>query len=177
MSEIEKKDHNPRVYDGRKKPKAPNLKHLRFSRELPVKCDTCPYRPKEYGGSGKAECPVYESGSLCKIRKDIREKIDEFNSRNPDVVLPLMREQHESMYETIKFAQTMENLSGYLDPELSKRINSFTNMSKVISDVESKKNTVELEERRTLTADKKQEIAQFIRFQKEGKEDEEGSAD
>lgn len=108
--------------------KPPNLKHLRYSRELPVKCDDCPYKPLDEGGNGI--CNFYKRDSVCTIRADIRKQVQKYSSRNPDVILPLMKEEFETNYEKLKFFETLETQE--LNPEVTKRINAMTNLGKVL---------------------------------------------
>lgn len=135
----------------------PNVKHLRYSRKLPLECDKCPYRPKEEMGNGI--CTVYKKGELCLIRRDIRKAIDKYGTRNPHEVLPLMEEELEATYEKLKFFEALENMSGSLDPEVTKRINALNNLAKVVHEFKTIKQTIEVEEKHTLSNDKKSEIA------------------
>lgn len=145
--------------------KPPNVKHLRYSRKLPVKCDVCPYRGKEAGGNGI--CTVYEKGALCKIRSDIRRAVEKYSTRNPDQILPLLQEDFEANYEKLKFFGSLENMSTALDPEVTKRMNAVNNLAKTINELKTKKSTIELEQRQTLSDSKKDEIAKIVRIHTE----------
>ncbi|WP_428323664.1 hypothetical protein [Nitrosopumilus sp.] len=149
--------------------KPPNVKHLRYSRKLPTKCDDCPYRSKQAGGNGI--CSVYKEGELCIIRKDIRNAVQRYSTRNPDKILPLLEEDFESNYEKLKFFGSLENMSAALDPEVTKRMNAVNNLAKTINELKSKKSTIELEQKKTLTDDKKNEIAQIIRIHTESSDE------
>lgn len=153
------------VIDKRSMQIPPNVKHLRYSRRLPLKCDDCPFRAKEVKGNGV--CSVYEKGSLCVIRKDIRTAIEKYSTRSPDQIIPLLQEEFDANYEKLKFFEALENMSAELDPEVTKRQNSLANIGKLLYELRQKKSTIELSERKTLTDDKKQEIAKVVRITRE----------
>ena len=143
----------------------PNVKDLVYSRVLPVNCDTCPYRSKETRGNGI--CTKYEAGSLCIIRKDIRKLVDEYSTRSPGQIIPLIREEFEANYEKLKFFEGLEHMSGKLDPEVTKRITVLTNLGKAINELEKTKTIVEVSETKTLSAEKKDEIQRIFKITKE----------
>lgn len=149
--------------DGRTTPRAPNLKHLRFSKRLPVKCNDCPYRPKEEGGI-IGGCSKYVKDSLCTIRADIRKQIEKFSTTNPDQILPLLQEEFEANYEFLKFWHTMEVQTGMINPEVSKRMNSITNLGKLIAELKREKTTIELEQHNTMSDDMRQDVAKTVRM-------------
>lgn len=133
-----------------------NFIHLRYSRKLPVTCDTCPHRPKDQGGNGI--CTVYEKEALCIIRKDIRTQTEKYHTRDKGGLLPLLEEALDAEIEKIKFFGVIENMSNSLNPEVSKRINSVTQLSKVINELKSKETTVSLTEKKILTPQEKDAI-------------------
>lgn len=162
VQKLEGKDPVLKV-DGRTLPKTnnpPNVKHLRYSRKLPLKCDDCPYRAKQDGGNGI--CSVYKEGSLCIIRKDIRKEVQKYSTRSPDQILPLMQEEFESNYEKLKFFETLENMQSVLDPEVTKRINAMGKLGQIIQEMKTKKQSVEIEHKKVLSDDKKDQIAQQV---------------
>ena len=147
--------------DKRTLPKAPNLKHLRYSRILPLRCNDCRYRPKEEGGI-IGGCSVYEKGSLCKIRSDIRKAVEKYSTRNPDELLPLLEEEFVANFEKLKFFETIEDMTGTLNPEVTKRINSLNYIARLILKLKLKKTTIEMSEKTTLSDETKQEIAKMF---------------
>ncbi|NIT99624.1 MAG: hypothetical protein GWN01_01365 [Nitrosopumilaceae archaeon] len=150
------------------KTKPPNLKHLRYSRKLPPKCDDCPFRAKEDGGNGI--CIYYEPGAACVIRNDIRKAVQKYGTRNPEQILPLLREEFESQYEKLKFFGTVENMSNALDAEVTKRISAVNSLAKTINEMTTKKDTIEIERRSKLSDEKREEIAEIIRLHKQRNE-------
>lgn len=156
--------------DARKVEKAPNLKHLGRSAKLPVRCNDCIYRPQEEGGK-IGGCTVYEKDSMCKIRADTRKVMDKYGKSNADQILPLLSEEFESNYELLKFSETIEQMSGQLNPEVTKRINALSGLGKLISDMKTKKHTMTVTETRTLSDDKKMEIARMLSVTQESKDD------
>lgn len=148
--------------DGRTTPRAPNLKHLRFSKKLPLRCDECRFRPQDNGGE-IGGCSKYKEGSLCVIRNDIRKEIEKYSSDNPDIILPLLQEEFEATYEFLKFTHALESMRSELNPEVSRRMNALTNLGKLIGEFKRQKVTVEAEQKETLTDGKKTEIAQTLR--------------
>lgn len=151
------------VSDGRKTPRAPNLKHLRYSKRLPPECNRCPYRPKEEGGT-IGGCSVYKADHLCSIRADIRKEIEKYSVDTPSAILPLLEEEFEATYEFLKFFHTMENMAGIVNAEVSKRMNALTNLGKLIAELKKEKITMEATQTNTLTDDSKEEIAKTLRF-------------
>lgn len=149
--------------DGRTKPKAPNLVNLRYSKKLPVECNSCRYRPKDQGGL-IGGCPVYQEGSLCKVRGDIRKAMKKFRDATPDSIIPLLEEEIDSNYEKLKFFEAAENFSGELHKEVTARVNAFANLSKVLTELKTRKTTLEIQERKTLSDDQKDEIARIVKM-------------
>lgn len=145
--------------------KPPAVKHLRYSRHLPIKCDGCPFAPMEEGGNGV--CSKYEKGAVCVIRKDIRRMFKKFNERNEGRLVNLMEAEFNSNYEVLRFFEEMENAGGKLDPEVTKRMNAVTKLGQAISDIKSKTQSIEITEKKTLTEDQRQEIARTIKLTKD----------
>lgn len=143
----------------------PRVKHLRYSRHLPAKCNECPFRPQELGGNGV--CTVYKEDSVCIIRNDIRKMFEKFDERNEIKIVDLMEAEFQSNYEVLRFFEEMENMSSALDPEVTRRMNAVTNLGKAISEIKSKIQTIEVTEKKTLTDDQRQEIARTIKITKE----------
>lgn len=158
------------VVDGRTTPRAPNLKHLRYSRKLPMLCNDCPYRPKSEGGS-IGLCAVYEKDSICRIRADTRKIIEKYSVSNPNQILPLLEEEFESNFEKLKFFEAIETMTSKLDPEVTKRQNALAGLGKLISDMKTKKNTITMTETKTITEDQKTEIARMISMSQEVNDD------
>jgi len=166
---IEKKDlktgEKELVIDKRTLPKTnnpPHLKDLRYARNLPAECNNCPYRAEEEGGNGI--CKKYEKDALCVIRKDIAKMIDTFSERNSLKIVDLMEAEFLNNFELIQFFETMENMRSELDPEVTKRINTLTNLGKVINEIKTKRQSVEITQKETLSDDMKHEIARTIKL-------------
>lgn len=141
---------------------------LEFAKDLPVKCNDCPYRAREEMGNGI--CVQYEKDALCSVRKDIRQKIAEYRTRSPDQIIPLMKEEFDSNYEMLKFCEQMEKMSGKLDSETTKRINALNSLGKTLNELMTTKTTVEMSETKTLSPEKKDEIAKMIKITKQQSE-------
>jgi hypothetical protein len=169
---LKKEDgHLPELaVDGRTTPRAPNLKHLRYSRKLPMVCNDCPYRPKSEGGS-IGLCISYEKDSVCKIRADTRKIIEKYSVSNSSQILPLLEEEFEANFEKLKFFEAIETMTNKLDPEVTKRQNALAGLGKLISDMKTKKNTMTITETKTITEDQKTEIARMISLSQETKDD------
>lgn len=150
----ESKAHNP-----------PRVKHLRYSRHLPVKCNGCPFAPMEDGGNGV--CTKYKKDAVCVIRTDIAKMFKKFDERDEVKLINLMEAEFSSNYETLRFFEEMENASGALDPEVTKRINAITNLGKAISEIKTKSDSIEISEKKTLTDDQTVEIARTLKMDKE----------
>lgn len=138
-----------------------NIKSLNFARNLPPECNICPFRPQEVGGNGI--CDKYEKDALCIIRKDIAKLIDEHGGRTLD----LMEVEFHNNFEKLAFFESMEDKSGAINPEVTKRINSLTNLGKVINEIKTKRETVEVTQTETLSDDMKHEIAKTVKLTKE----------
>lgn len=143
----------------------PNRKTLRYSRHLPVKCNDCPFRPQEEGGNGL--CNKYEKDAVCVIRNDIGKLFERFAERNEDKLVNLMEAEFISNYEVLRFFEEMENMSGALDPEVTKRMNAVTNLGKAINEIKTKTQSIEVTEKKTLTEDQKSEIARTVKLTKD----------
>jgi len=164
---IEKKDLKTGVkelvIDKRTLPKKipSNVKDLNYARNLPPECNGCPFRPQEVGGN--SICTVYEKDALCIIRKDIAKLVDKCGGRTLD----LMEAEFHNNFEKLMFFETMEDQTGELNPEVTKRINSLNNLGKVINEIKTKRETVEVTEKKTLSQDQIHEIAKTIKLTKE----------
>lgn len=153
--------------------KPPNIKHLKFSRILPIKCNECPYRPQGEGGLSEFDCTEYEEDALCSIRKDVTKAIKLVDGeRNADRALSLLQSQYEDTFEKLKFYELLEDQQGTLNPEVTKRINANNNTFKILNEASTKKQSVEVTEKKTLSEDMKQQIIeQTFKITKEVTED------
>lgn len=153
------------VLDKRTLPKTknpPNVKTLRYSRVLPPECNQCPYRSEEMGGNGI--CKVYKKDSVCIIRKDFAKLVDKFDGeRNADKVLLFLQAEYENNFEKLAFFEQMEDMSGTLDPEVTKRINAMSNMGKILTEMRTRRESLEVTKTDTLSDDMKHQIAQTIK--------------
>ena len=86
--------------------KPPHVKHLRYSRHLPVSCNNCPFRPQEEGGNGI--CDKYVADGVCVIRADIRKMFNKFEERNQDKLTDLMEAEFVDDYEMMRFFKEIE---------------------------------------------------------------------
>ena len=160
-------EHGELIVDKRtlKKSVPANVKHLKFARNLPIKCDDCKYRAKEDGGNGI--CVKYEKGSLCVIRKDVLKVVEEYESRNPDVILPLMEEEFMNNYIKLKTFEALEDMDTELNPEVTKRIGALDKLGKTINEMKTKRQSIEVEEKKVLSEGKKEEIRHLLRVSQE----------
>ena len=148
-----------------KKKKPANVKHLRFARDLPIRCDECKFRPKQEGGNGI--CSVYEKGALCAIRKDVLSLIKQYETRNPDTILPLMEEEFMNNYTKLKTFEALEDMASELSPEVTKRIGVLDKLGKTINEMKTTRSSIEIEEKKMLSEDKKEEIRHLLRVTQE----------
>jgi len=157
------------VVDKRTLPKTknpPNVKTLRYSRVLPPECDMCPYRSEEEGGNGI--CKKYEKGSVCVIRKDFAKLVDKFDGeRDSDKVLSFMQAEFENNFESLAFFEQMENMSGALDPEVTKRISSLNNLGKTLHEMRTRRESMKITQTETLSDDMVQQITKTLDLTKE----------
>ena len=157
------------VLDKRTLPKTknpPNVKTLRYSRVLPPECNMCPYRPEEKGGNGI--CSKYKEDSVCVIRKDFAKLVDKFDGqRNSDKVLLFLQAEYENNFEKLAFFEQMEDMSGTLDPEVTKRMNAMSNMGKILTEMRTRRESLEVTKTETLSDDVKHQIAQTIKVTKD----------
>lgn len=143
----------------------PRVKHLRYSRHLPVNCDSCPFRPQEEGGNGI--CDKYVKKGVCVIRADIRKMFEKFDERDEAKLTNLMEAEFVDDYEVMRFFKEIEKMSGALDPEVTRRMNAITNLGKVLGEIKTKTQSIEVTEKKTLTEDQKTEIARTIKLSKD----------
>lgn len=144
----------------------PHVKTLRYSRVLPPECNQCPYRPDTLGGNGI--CSKFQEDAVCVIRSDFAKLIDKFDGeRNADKVLNFLQAEYENNFEKLAFFEQMEDMSGKLDPEVTKRMNAMSNMAKILNEMRTKRESVEITKTETLSDDMKHQIAQTIKFTRE----------
>jgi len=159
------------VIDKRTLPNPKNTrrtKSLKYARNLPSHCNECPYRSTDVGGNGV--CEKYEADSVCVIRKDIAKAVDVFNERNEGKILAMMESEFTDNFEKLVFFQTMESAGNELNPEVTKRISAMTNLGKVISEIKTKKETIQIKETR-ISKGKIEEIGQMISVTSESSPD------
>lgn len=159
------------VIDGRSLPNPKNIrrtKSLKYARNLPSHCNECPFKPTEEGGNGA--CEKYKVDSVCIVRKDIAKAVDKFNERNDSKILSMMESEFTDNFEKLVFFQTMESAGNELNPEVTKRISAMTNLGKVISEIKTKKETIQIKETR-ISKGKIEEIGQMISITKESSPD------
>lgn len=82
-----------------------------------------------------------------------------------------MESEFTDNFEKLVFFQAMEDKGGELNPEVTKRISSMTNLGKVISEIKTKKETIEVKEVKRLSKGKIEEIARMISTTTESVED------
>jgi len=138
-----------------------NVKDLNYARDLPPECNTCPFRPIEEGGNGL--CPKYKKDSLCVIRKDIAKLVDKYGGRTLD----LMEVEFHNNFEKLMFFEAMEDHKGELNPEITKRMNAISNLGKIINEIKTKRETVEITEKKTLSEGQIHEIARTLKLTKD----------
>lgn len=143
------------------KKKPHNVKDLNYARNLPPECNGCPFRPIDVGGNDI--CTVYKKDSLCVIRKDIAKLVDKYGGRTLD----LMEVEFHNNFEKLMFFEKLEDYKGELNPEVTKRINSLNNLGKIINEIKTKRETVEVTEKTTLSQDEIHEIARTVKLTKE----------
>lgn len=150
------------VIDKRTLPHKPtNHKGLKYARNLPPECNSCPFRPESEGGDGI--CTKYKKDSLCIIRNDIAKLVDKVGGRTLD----LLEDEFNDNYEKLRFFEQMEDMKGELNPEVTKRINSLNNLGKVINEIKAKRDTIEVTEKKTFSQDQLHEIARTLKLTKE----------
>lgn len=145
-----------------------NVKSLKYARNLPVQCNICPYRAENDGGNGF--CSKYERDAICVIRKDISKQVEKFNERNEGKILAMMESAFTDDWENLQFHEAMEQMGGIINPEVTRRRNSIANLGKIISEIKTKRETVEVKQTR-ISKGKMEEIAQMISITKESAED------
>lgn len=145
-----------------------NVKSLKYARNLPVQCNICPYRSTDDGGNGF--CEKYKRDSACTVRPDISKQVEKFNERNEGKILAMMESAFTDDWENLQFHEAMEQMGGVINPEVTKRRNSIANLGKIISEIKTKRETVEVKQTR-ISKGKMEEIAQMISVTRESAED------
>ena len=150
----------------------PNVKTLRYSRVLPPECNQCPYRPEEAGGTSDFTCEKYEEDATCIIRADFGRLVDKFDGeRNADKVLHFLQAEFENNFEKLAFFEQIEDMSGVLDPEVTRRQNSMTNMAKSLNEMRTRRESVKITQTETLSDDMIKQVTKVLDLTKEVKSD------
>jgi len=140
----------------------PNVKHLRYSRVLPVQCNACPYRPEIHGGNDI--CKKFVENGACIIRKDIAKMVDKHNERDSEKLLGMLESSYENNFEKLMFFESMEDQSGALDPEVTKRMNVMNNTFKIINEARTNTSSIEVSKTKTLTEGQKEQIIETLKL-------------
>lgn len=157
-----------RTLDKTKNP--PNVKSLRYARNLPPRCNQCPYRSEEEGGNGI--CTVYKKDSVCIIRKDLAKIVDKFDGeRDSDKVLLFMQSEFEGNAELLAFFEQIEHMSSTLDPEVTKRINALNNLGKTLHEMKTRRESTTITKTEELSPEMKQKITETINLTKDVMQD------
>jgi hypothetical protein len=78
-----------------------------------------------------------------------------------------MEAEFHNNFEKLVFFENMEDQNSELNPEVTKRINSLTNLGKVINEIKTKRETVEITQTETLSDNQKHEIAKTVKLSRE----------
>lgn len=150
--------------------KPPHVKTLRYSRILPPECNMCPYRPEEAGGSSEFDCTKYKKDATCIIRADFAKLVDKFDGeRNADKVLLLLQAEFENNFEKLAFFEQIEDMSGTLDPEVTRRQNSMTSMAKALNEMRTKRESLTITQTETLSDDMIKQVTKVLDLKQEVK--------
>jgi len=113
-----------------------SAKHLKYAK-LPAECDKCIYRSEEEGGNGR--CPKYEKGAACAVRKDIKNFLDQINTRNPEDLKMLLDTMAKEMGENVFLALVQAQMDGNIpDRNAISQQNAFLNIAKLMVELGSK---------------------------------------
>jgi hypothetical protein len=113
-----------------------SAKHLKYAK-LPAECDKCIYRSEEEGGNGR--CPKYEKGAACAVRKDIKNFLDQINTRNPEDLKMLLDTMAKEMGENVFLALVQAQMDGNIpDRNAISQQNAFLNIAKLLVELGSK---------------------------------------
>lgn len=113
-----------------------SAKHLRYAK-LPAECNKCIYRSEEEGGNGR--CPKYEKDAACAIRKDIKQFLDQINTRNPEDLKMLLDTMAKEMGENVFLALVQAQMDGNIpDRNSISQQNAFLNIAKLLVELGSK---------------------------------------
>jgi|TARA_R110002073_G_scaffold119381_2_gene260632 hypothetical protein len=113
-----------------------SAKHLKYAK-LPAECNKCIYRSEEDGGNGR--CPKYEKDAACAIRKDIKQFLDQINTRNPEDLKMLLDTMAKEMGENVFLALVQAQMDGNIpDRNSISQQNAFLNIAKLLVELGSK---------------------------------------
>ena len=113
-----------------------SAKHLKYAK-LPAECDKCIYRSEDEGGNGR--CPKYEKGAACAVRKDIKNFLDQINTRNPEDLKMLLDTMAKEMGENVFLALVQAQMDGNIpDRNSISQQNAFLNIAKLLVELGSK---------------------------------------
>jgi len=113
-----------------------SAKHLKYAK-LPAECDKCIYRSEEEGGNGR--CPKFEKGAACAVRKDIKNFLDQINTRNPEDLKMLLDTMAKEMGENVFLALVQAQMDGNIpDRNAISQQNAFLNIAKLMVELGSK---------------------------------------
>ena len=113
-----------------------SAKHLKYAK-LPAECDKCIYRSEEEGGNGR--CPKYEKGAACAVRKDIKNFLDQINTRNPEDLKILLDTMAKEMGENVFLALVQAQMDGNIpDRNAISQQNAFLNIAKLLVELGNK---------------------------------------
>ena len=113
-----------------------SAKHLKTA-NIPAECDQCVYRSIDAGGNGN--CPKYEKGALCAIRKDFVAMINELDTRDPAHVKTMLDMLAKLSFENVLMALTESKFDGNIpDRNTKSEVNTLLKIISTIGEISNK---------------------------------------
>lgn len=145
-------------------------KHLRYANP-PVECNNCPYRSEDTGGNGK--CPKYIKDSVCVIRNDLENFLEQMDTRNTEDLKSLLDSLAKKSYVNVMIALAQSGWDGGIpDRNTRSEVNQFL---KIISTANELNEKIEISETRVTDTssaiDKIFQTVKLSRNKKDGEED------
>ncbi|MBC8548713.1 MAG: hypothetical protein H8D23_03590 [Candidatus Brocadiales bacterium] len=147
---ISKVEGKIKVSEDKRKTVSPynSLKHFKNA-SLPANCNDCIYKSIDDGGNGK--CPKYEKDSVCMIREEFQDYIQQLDTRNPEDLKKLLGEFIGIMAENTVISLAQMKMDGNIPDRNT--ITQLNSLLKTMQQMQELQGTVEVKETTELDKD------------------------
>ena len=117
-----------------------HFKTGKFAKDLPALCDLCSLGNNK-SAHGTNQCEMYEPGAICRVREDLTEWINKFDTKKPEHLREIIDQNIKYVMQEVSFAKfltAMQDNSGpnpYMNTQLNILIKLVKLQHELIPDI------------------------------------------